>query len=149
MSNLEDPGRDVTADEIAQALAKTLAILRQVREKLGIVNWSPVNLFITTGKQLVAVRYCFDFGCYRTEDPAKVHEANLSFLSLWYTLGRDYALHDGEWKMTGGAENADSIIIASEPLTKDTAAWVELPEYGALFAEIRNGRPHVAVRLLD
>jgi len=51
--------------------------------------------------------------------------------------------------MTGGAENADSIIVASEPLTKDTAAWVELPEYGALFAEIRNDRPHVAVRLLD
>jgi len=26
---------------------------------------------------------------------------------------------------------------------------VELPEYGALFAEIRNGRPYVSVRLLD
>jgi len=34
-------------------------------------------------------------------------------------------------------------------LTKDTAAWVELPEYGALFAEIRHGRPRVSVRLLD
>ena len=64
-------------------------------------------------------------------------------------LGRDYSLHEGEWKMTGGAENADSINIASEPLTKDTSAWVELPEYGALFAEIRNGRSHVSVRLLD
>src|SRR5439155_912929 len=82
---------------------------------------------------LAAVRYCFDFGCYRTDDPARVHEANLSYLSLWYTLGRDYGLHDGEWKMTGGAEHADSIIVASEPLTRDTSAWVELPEYGALF----------------
>jgi glutamine amidotransferase len=51
--------------------------------------------------------------------------------------------------MAGGAERADSIIVASEPLTKDTAAWVELPEYGAMFAEIRRGKPHVAVRLLD
>jgi len=34
-------------------------------------------------------------------------------------------------------------------LTRDTSAWVELPEYGALFAEVRNGRPRVAVRLLD
>jgi glutamine amidotransferase len=51
--------------------------------------------------------------------------------------------------MTGGAENADSIIVASEPLTKDIAAWVELPEYGALFAEIRGGRPRVSLRLLD
>ena len=95
------------------------------------------------------MRYCFDFGRYPTEDASKLHEANLTFLSLWYTLGRDYALHEDEWKMTGGAENADSILVASEPLTRDTSSWVELPEYGALFAEIRGGRPRVAVRLLD
>jgi glutamine amidotransferase len=51
--------------------------------------------------------------------------------------------------MTGGAENADSIIVASEPLTRDTSSWVELPEYGALFAEVRRGRPHIALHLLD
>ena len=136
-------------EDVFDALERTLAIIRETRAALGIDLSSSVNLFATNGSQLAAVRYCFDFGRYRTEDPARVHEANLSFLSLWYTLGRDYALHDGEWKMTGGAENADSIIVASEPLTKDTAAWVELPEYGALFAEIRNGRPRVAVRLLN
>ena len=134
---------------VFDAIKKTLEIIREARNKLGIALSSSVNLFIANGSQLAAVRYCFDFGCYRTEDPAKVHEANLNFLSLWYTLGRDYALHHGEWKMTGGAENADSIIVASEPLTKDTSAWVELPEYGALFAEIRQGRPRVSVRLLS
>ena len=51
--------------------------------------------------------------------------------------------------MTGGADNATSILVASEPLTRDTAAWVEVPEYGALFAELREGRPRVSVRLLD
>jgi predicted glutamine amidotransferase len=140
---------DFNEGEIFSAISGTFGIIRDIRARLGIALSSSVNLFVANGTQLAAVRYCFDFGCYRTEDPAGVHEANLSFLSLWYTLGRDYALHDGEWKMTGGAENADSIIVASEPLTRDTAAWVELPEYGALFAEIRNGRPHVAVRLLD
>ena len=149
VSQLADPRRDLSEAEVFDAFERSLGIIRDARAKLGIALSSSVNLFVANGKQLAALRYCFDFGCYRTEDPAKVHEANLSFLSLWYTLGRDYALHDGEWKMTGGAENADSIIIASEPLTKDTAAWVELPEYGALFAEIRNGRPHVAVRLID
>jgi len=136
-------------EDVFAALERTLAILREARAQLGIDLSSSVNLFATNGSQLAAVRYCFDFGRYRTEDPARVHEANLSFLSLWYTLGRDYALHDGEWKMTGGAENADSIIVASEPLTRDTSAWVELPEYGALFADIRQGRPRVSVRLLD
>lgn len=138
-----------TEDQIFSAFENTLGIIRDVRAQLGIALSSSVNLFLANGKQLAALRYCFDFGCYRTEDPAKVHEANLNFLSLWYTLGRDYALHDGEWQMTGGAENADSIIVASEPLTKDTSAWVELPEYGALFVEVKNGRPRVAVRLLD
>src|SRR5436190_53369 len=128
---------------------KTLAVLRQARERLGIALSSSVNLFIANGSQLAAVRYCFDFGCYRTDDPARVHEANLSYLSLWYTLGRDYGLHDGEWKMSGGAEHADSIIVASEPLTRATSAWVQLPEYGALFAEVRAGRPRLSLRLLD
>ena len=73
------------------------------------------------------MRYCFDFGRYATRGPARVHEANLNFLSLWYTLGRDYGLHDGEWKMTGGAEAARAILVASEPLTRDVASWVEVP----------------------
>jgi predicted glutamine amidotransferase len=149
LSNLEDPGRDVTADEIAQALSKTLAVLRQVREKLGIVNWSPVNLFITTGKQLAAVRYCFDFGCYRTDNPALVPEASFNYHSLWYTSGSEYGYHDGEWKMVGGADTANSIMIASEPLTRDISTWLEVPEYSMIYADTRSGRPTVEVHYLD
>ena len=149
LSQLADPHADLEEAAAFDALQRTLAILRDIRARLEIALSSSVNLFITNGRQLVALRYCFDFGCYVTEDPSRVHEANVSFLSLWYTLGRDYAMHDGEWKMVGGAENADSIIVASEPLTKDIAAWVELPEYGALFAEVRGGRPKVRLRLLD
>ncbi|HEV8097053.1 MAG TPA: class II glutamine amidotransferase [Burkholderiales bacterium] len=149
LSQLADPHSGLDESSAFGAIQRTLEILRDVRARLDIALASSVNLFITNGRQLVALRYCFDFGCYRTDDPSKMHEANLNFLSLWYTLGRDYAMHDGEWKMIGGAENADSIIVASEPLTRDTAAWVELPEYGALFAEVRGGRPRVTVRLLD
>jgi glutamine amidotransferase len=149
VSQLADPRGDLKEEDIFGAFERGLGIIRQARAELGIDVSSSVNLFVANGRQLAALRYCCDFGRYRTEDPAKVHEANLNFLSLWYTLGRDYSLHDGEWKMTGGAENADSIIVASEPLTRDTSAWVELPEYGALFASISDGRPRVSVRLLD
>jgi hypothetical protein len=78
-----------------------------------------------------------------------MHEANMNFLSLWYTAGRGYGLHDGEWKMTGGAEHADSILIASEPLTRDVASWVEVPEYSLLHARIAGGRPAVRIHYLD
>jgi glutamine amidotransferase len=149
VSQLRDPRAAADEYEVFGALEATLAVLRKARASIGVDVSSSVNLFIANGRQIAALRYCFDFGRYRTDSVERVHEANLSFLSLWYTLGRDYALHGNEWKMTGGAERAESILVASEPLTRDTSSWVELPEYGALFAEIRNGRPYVAVRLLD
>ena len=149
VSQLRNPEALATEQEVFVAIEKTLAILREARQRIGMTLSSSVNLFIANGSQLAAVRYCFDFGRYPTDEVTRVHEANLSFLSLWYTLGRDYGMHDDEWKMTGGAERADSILVASEPLTRDTSSWVELPEYGALFAEVRDGRPYVSVELLD
>src|SRR5438445_547931 len=96
VSQLQQPSEPADEAAVFEAIEKTLAVLRKARERLGIALSSSVNLFIANGSQLAAVRYCFDFGCYRTDDPARVHEANLTYLSLWYTLGRDYGLHDGE-----------------------------------------------------
>ena len=73
----------------------------------------------------------------------------MNYLSLWYTAGRGYGLNEGEWKMTGGAANADSIIIASEPLTRDVGSWVEVPEYSILHAQIHDGRPRLQLHYLD
>jgi len=149
VSQLADPAGACSADELVRAVERALGILRKVRARLGIATSSSVNLFLTTGEQLAAVRYCFDYGCYRTEDPAKVHEANLNFLSLWYTSGSEYGYHDGEWKMIGGADTADSIMIASEPLTRDTSTWLEVPEYSMIYADTRSGRPTVEIHYLD
>ena len=145
ISALPDAKHNLTRDELLAAIASTISIIRAAREKLGIAVSSSVNLFMTDGAQLAAVRYCFDFGCYATDDPARVHEANLNFLSLWYTLGRDYGLHEGEWCMTGGAEHADSIIVSSEPLTRDTSTWVEVPEYSVLHVAMIGGAPAVTI----
>lgn len=149
LAGLPDPHRHPEGDELADAIARALGIIRRERDRLGIDASSSVNLFASDGTQLAAVRYCFDFGRYATEDPARVHEANMHYLSLWYTLGRDYGLHEGEWRMTGDAAEADSILVASEPLTRDVASWVELPEYGLLTARVARGRPEIAVRYLD
>jgi len=149
VSHLEDPTRYATAEEIGRAVEKTLIIIRDTRARLGIALSSPVNLFITTGNQLAAVRYCFDFGCYRTDDPAQVPEANFTYYSLWYTSGSEYGWHDKEWKMIGGPDSADSIMIASEPLTRDTTTWLEVPEYSMIYADTRSGRPTVEIHYLD
>jgi glutamine amidotransferase len=149
LSGLRDPFAIPGSDELVDAVARALGIIRGERRRLGIDVSSSANLFLSDGTQVAAVRYCFDFGRYATDDPARVHEANLDYLSLWYTLGRGYGLHAGEWKMTGGAESADSILIASEPLTRDVSAWVEVPEYAILHAGVRGGRPGVSLRYLD
>jgi predicted glutamine amidotransferase len=148
VSQLKSPLSRPSADELHQAVQSTLNILREVRKELGIDAASPVNLFLTDGTQLAAVRYCFDFGCY-PQDPAEFLAGHLTYYSLWYTAGRDYGLHDGEWKMTGGSDSATSVLVASEPLTRDVNAWVEVPEYSMLHAALRKERPAITIRDLD
>ena len=146
---LPDPTQQCSAQALVHAVEQTLAIIRDTRARLNIATSSSVNLFITTGEQLAAVRYCYDFGCYRTEDAAAVHEANMNFLSLWYTAGREYGYYDDEWKMAGVADTADSIMIASEPLTKDTSTWLQVPEYSMIYADTRSGKPSVEIHYLN
>lgn len=150
VSQLADPYARPGREELLEAISRALKIIRDARERLGIALASPANLFVTDGTQFAAVRYCFDFGCYPLRDPFELVSGHFNYYSLWYTAGRDYGLHEGEWKMTGGAENADSILVASEPLSRDTAAWVELPEYSVLHVQPGpGGRPELSLRHLD
>ncbi len=149
VSHLRNPRARPSESELIDAIAAALGVIRAARAEAGVAESSSVNLFLADGAQLAAVRYCFDFGCFPTEDPAQVRPDSLRYASLWYTLGRDYGLHDGEWKMTGGAEHADALLIASEPLSSDIAAWVEVPEYGVLHAALQDGQPAISQRLLD
>lgn len=121
--------------ELSQAVLDALAIVARARRAAGITISSSANLFIADGERALGVRHCFDYGRYRTDDPARVNEANLRYLSLWYTLGRDFGLHDGEWQMIGAEDAADAVLIASEPLTADHTSWIEVPEYGLLCVE--------------
>jgi glutamine amidotransferase len=135
MSQVKDPTADLSLEEIVKAVETALSIIREVRTKRRIGIASSVNLFLCDGNDLVATRFTFDFGCYG-ENP---HEANLNYLSLWCTLGRDYGFHDNEWKMIGGTARPDSVLVASEPLTKDVSTWFEVPEYSLLYVK-SNGK---------
>ena len=135
MSHVKDPTDKLDPDSILSAVTTTLEIIRNEREKLGITTSSSLNLFLCDGNDLVATRFTFDFGCYG----AAVHEADFNYLSLWYTLGRDYGYHDEEWKMVGGPAGADSVIVASEPLTRDVSTWIEVPEYSILYVKTEAG----------
>jgi glutamine amidotransferase len=136
LSQLPDPFGTPDVDELVEAIVKTLSIVREVRGRLGIDTSSPVNLFVSTGRCLVATRFSFDYGWYPDEDP--LLEVDLPFVSLWYTLGGRYAEHDGGWEMVR-EEQTESLLIGSEPLTRDVSTWLEVPEYSALSATLRDG----------
>lgn len=149
LSQLDNPCTSPDGPELVEAVRQSLSIIREIRAKHKIDISSSLNLFIATGSTVLGVRYCFDFGCYSTEQPYDIHEANLSYLSLWYTTGKDFGLHDGEWKMIGGEETATSLLIASEPLTKDTTFWSEVPEYSAVFGSLLDSKPTIEVLPLE
>lgn len=147
MSQLEDPTKDLEFNEILPAVTSMLKILKHVRDKRGITDASYVNLFISDGNDLVATRFTFDLGCY--EDKIDEFGYSLGDLSLWYTLGQDYGWHEDEWKLVGGGNNADSIIIASEPLSKDITNWAEVPEYSMIYVTSEGNRRQVKIVTLD
>jgi glutamine amidotransferase len=150
LSQLENPHAMLNPGEIVPALERMLSIVREVRRDHDIHTSSPVNLFISDGATLVAIRFAFDHGCYDMEIPAELLNAHHSFLGLWYTTGRSYGLHDDEWKMIGGpTSTASSILISSEPLTRDTSTWVEVSEYSAVIATTDGGNLQLREKDLD
>lgn len=136
LSQLADPFGTPEADELVDAIVKTLAIVREARLRHGIETSSPANLFVTTGRCLVATRFSFDYGWYPDDDP--LLEIDLPYVSLWYTLGGSYVERSGEWEMVGDGP-AESFLIGSEPLTRDISTWLEVPEYSVLSASLRDG----------
>jgi glutamine amidotransferase len=146
MSQLDDPNAVPETRELADATARALRILRSVRAAFGIDTSSPVNLCLSTGRALVATRFSFDYGWYPPED--EMLETDLPFVSLWYAIGGEYAERDGDWQMTA-ADPPRSLIIASEPLTRDHSSWLEVPEYSMLTAELTPSGLEFETRDLD
>ncbi len=128
-------GGEPTVARLAEAVRGVVRVLREVRAEVGIDTSSSMNLFLSDGVHLGVVRYTFDFGRYPL-DPARVHEANTRYLSLWYALGERFGVApDGRWRMAPSEGAPQALLCASEPLSADPGAWVEVPEYSALFAE--------------
>ncbi len=146
LSQLDDPFGMPEADEIADAAVRSLRIIREIREKHEIATSSPVNLFVSTGRCLVATRFSFDYGWYPDGDT--MLETDLPYVSLWYTLGEEYVERDGEWQM-GASDRPESLLIASEPLTTDTSRWLEAPEYSILTASLVDGGVDAKIADLD
>lgn len=124
------PSLAPSLQEMVQAVFESLEILRNSRNELNVSSFSPINLFITDGKRLIATRYVIDYGHY----VPGIIDAHLSYHSLWYTLGEAYTGISGHYEMRGYPAKS-SIIVSSEPLTIDPSSWIKVPEYSLLAVE--------------
>ena len=52
-------------------------------------------------------------------------------------------------KTTRWADSCASVIVASEPLTRDPSTWIEVPEYSMIYVARDTGQWHVETRPLD
>jgi glutamine amidotransferase len=130
VAHLGDRAVEPTAADLVEATTSVLTILREARASHGIDTCSPINLFIATSRCLIATRFALDYGWYPDDDP--MVELDLPYVSLWYTAGRAYSEHADGWQMLASEGAPQSVMIASEPLTTDTATWLEVPEYSLL-----------------
>ena len=119
-----------------------------MRERRGFQRQSAVNLVVSDGRCLVATRFAFDYGWYHEGWTFAGGERRYDFTTLWYAAGTGYGCHDGEWSVGPGSPST-SLIVASEPLTLDRSAWLEVPEYCLLVAAPGEERLDVSLRELD
>jgi len=148
LSQLPDPYGDFAAQDIARGVVATLRVLGAVRRELQIATFSPMNLFLSDGNDIVVACYTFDLGHYQgLEDD--VHPPDERLLQVWYTTGSRYGLYDGEWRMTGPPDPASSCIIASEPLTEDRSTWHPVPVQHMIYVRRTGAKPEVEVVPLD
>ena len=138
LSQLRDPYADHSAPEIGGAVIAALRVLREVRHKLGIHTFSPMNLFLCDGDDLVAACFTFDHGDYDGLGD-DYHPPDEKALRIWYTTGCAYGLYDGEWRMQNAGSEAQSSIIASEPLTKDVSTWTMVPMQHLIYVRRTDG----------
>ncbi len=149
LTNLEDPFAEVAnPDELAAAVEKTLRQVREIRKKRGFQRQSAVNLVISDGRSVVATRFAFDYGWYHEGWTFAGGERRFDYTTLWYAAGTGYGCHDGEWGIGPGGPQT-SVIVASEPLTRDSSAWLEAPEYCLLVATPGDESLSVEIRELD
>jgi glutamine amidotransferase len=149
LSHMSDPYAPAAdPEELAGAVEKALRQIREVRERRGFVRQSAVNLVISDGRCLVATRFAFDYGWYHEGWTFAGGERRYDYTTLWYAAGTGYGCHDGTWSV-GPGEPSTSLIVASEPLTRDRSAWLEVPEYCLLLASPDEGRLDVELRELD
>jgi glutamine amidotransferase len=104
---------DYDLERLYRTLRTTIRKLERWREKAGVSESSYLNISLTDGNSIVAVRY--------VSDPEAEPQ------SLYIARGERFELRDDHYRMVRNDDHIDAVIIASEPLTDDRGDWDRIP----------------------
>lgn len=115
---------------LAEGVVDTLSIISSLLKKNKILAHTPLNFYLTNGRDFLATRLVLEYGRHAH----KVDDC-LEYPSLWCTYGDRYIAHNETFMMTPSeTKYPQSVIFASEPLTEDRTTWIEVPEYSLITA---------------
>lgn len=114
LNHLAKHANDCSADQLGDAMLKTIMNLNAWTEEAGITEPSYYNFAVTDGQSVVATRYVND----NTKEPA----------SLYFSSGSKFECREGICRMLSAEQQEHAVIIASEPLTVATGDWVKVPK---------------------
>jgi len=137
LNEIEDFSTRLSAKELSSAVLKGFQKLLELCAEAfeGDCPAMSLNICFTDGVHAIATRYR---NSARQQPP-----------SMYFKTGRDFhCTSDGEFKAT--REGTRSVILLSEPLTKDPSAWALVPKNHMVIIEGRQGENCVKnINLVD
>jgi len=123
MSILDKKKYDGQINIFCDAIIQTLETLQSLMIDKSMKDISGLNLFFSDGNSVIATRYTFIPPNYKMVNRD-------DFFSLWYTCGDEFKSVGGDFGMTKSHNKQySSLLIASEPLTKNMERWHQIPDY--------------------
>ncbi|MCB0479813.1 MAG: class II glutamine amidotransferase [Flavobacteriales bacterium] len=105
---------EYTADDIKDALKQTLKDIEALMEECGIEEAAYLNLAVSDGVRIVALRY--------------VTDPKVKPLTLYYSEGSKYECIEGACHMIPAKPGEHSVLIVSEKLTDYAEDWRMVPD---------------------
>jgi predicted glutamine amidotransferase len=112
LNHISDPHGNVTCEEMVMAMNRTFEDLSNLLIDADVRQHSYLNLCVTNGTSLIAVRY--------TTNPS-VQPA-----SLYYMYGREYHCRGEICTMEPTFGHPSAIVVASEPFTQKRSDWMKM-----------------------
>ena len=112
LNHIEDPFGHVSCEEMVYAMEKMYADLSDLMIEHNVRQHSYLNLVVTNGTCVVAVRY--------TTNP------NVQPASLYYMHGREYHCRGETCVMEPTYGKPSAIVLASEPFTSRRSDWMKV-----------------------